>query len=886
MTAISVDGQTCYKSLGSHAWFDTLAQFSVGIPNYLRYFDERGRNKPSYIRVHNPQTLIIVSADEKPAMTLLRANGKFDMRQPKQAPPVNPNPPGSMIGGNPPTGMMGGAGMTGMDGGMPPANNMRGGTAPMPMPVMPPGSPMPMPISPSVPPGRPMPGGGTSGQSTYDPNTGEHFTAFQGGFVPPQVIQPMPGGPRPMPGGDPQPVNMQGGTPGAMMGQMTGGAGMMGQTGMTGGNPMSPPPQPANPRDEMYLTVKVGLKAALDKVEQKAADAKEKILFSSATDMDANRIDLPDVRNAVVRMPRQFWDVTLLLYERKPFIRTLGVALIQKETLKYQFRNEIICGDDIAAKEFENDLRDRISPQVVKFIYAVSKHEVTLPNATKKADPDAPPNPVPPEGGAAQPEEKKPQDINSSQITVEQEYASVRFILDLMLDNPALMQVQGLAALTAGTLRVEMEAAASPSLRHGLAAAGKVLGEKGTSDRQVPEGTWPPGAFRRESDKRDIELRIDREPGRRISWMAALLPHMGHQNLYNRLNFRQSWRDPGNWSAGNKLVPQFLDPRYPDYARFVSVTDIPLDFAATHYVGIAGVGLDAASYRAGDPATAHKRGILSYEGSASMDNVRQGRGLANTMLMIQIPHDGITGVSPWIAGGGATLRGVPEKNSIAPFVLTTDRDKKTINHDGKRGTFVLMADGSVRFVDQNVKDEVFKAMATIGGPAPEDFNLDKNEHTPLLPPPDPKDKEPAKKPVVQPPVKGDEDKKPAGGANIDQIKAALQGTWIAKSAKIDGKDAPAEFLKILQTTFKGDTITTLDGKGNPEESPYTIDVTKTPFQLEFKAPSETGPTLCVFELAGGELRVCARGPEFPGGRPTSFSSTLGSGLALIVFTKQ
>ena len=123
---------------------------------------------------------------------------------------------------------------------------------------------------------------------------------------------------------------------------------------------------------------------------------------------------------------------------------------------------------------------------------------------------------------------------------------------------------------------------------------------------------------------------------------------------------------------------------------------------------------------------------MSYEGSAGIDKIKAGRGLSNAILMIQVPHDGDTGVSPWMAGGGTTLRGVPEKNSIAPFVLSTDRNGKTINQQNKRGTYAVMADGSVRFIDQNVSDEVFQAMCTIGKVTPKDFDLDKNPNTPLI----------------------------------------------------------------------------------------------------------------------------------------------------------
>jgi hypothetical protein len=392
---------------------------------------------------------------------------------------------------------------------------------------------------------------------------------------------------------------------------------------------------------------------------------------------------------------------------------------------------------------------EHTSYQVKNFIQNLTKHEVRVPMVEKK-EPPPPPNPTPPPGPLPQPigkqppeqkpEEKKPQDANSSQITVNHQpgTSTVEFVLDLVLDNPAMTQIQGITTLTASVIRMEMEAAATASLRHLLGGAGKLLGEKGLTEGGVAPGRFPPGAFQRDR----TALITDREPRNRISWMAGLLPYMGHQNLFHRIQFNQSWRDASNWMAGNTIVPQFLDPMYPDNTRQLAVGDLPLDFAATHFVGMAGVGLDAASYKRGDPATAHKRGPLSYDDSASLDEIRAGRGLSNTILMIQVPHDGVTGVSPWIAGGGATLRGVPETNSIAPFVLSTDRNKNTMVYstDGgktkQRGTFVLMTDGSVRFIDQSIDDEVFKAMCTVGGATPKDFDLKKNPKTLLVPPPD------------------------------------------------------------------------------------------------------------------------------------------------------
>jgi len=71
-------------------------------------------------------------------------------------------------------------------------------------------------------------------------------------------------------------------------------------------------------------------------------------------------------------------------------------------------------------------------------------------------------------------------------------------------------------------------------------------------------------------------------------------------------------------------------------------------------------------------------------------------------------------VAVTIAGGGATVVGVPETKSIRPFVSSTQ--------DSKRGTYVVMLDGSVRFIGESISDEVFKALCTIrGGESIEDI---------------------------------------------------------------------------------------------------------------------------------------------------------------------
>jgi hypothetical protein len=529
------------------------------------------------------------------------------------------------------------------------------------------------------------------------------------------------------------------------------------------GSPMpipNPNPQPEptyGGHDDYYLTIKPSLKAMLDKMETTGSES-SKVLFSSATDMDANTINPPppEFSNTVVRRPRQVWDATLLLQERKPRIRMLGTSLTQHEPLRYRYRNELSCGLEIDAKEFQRELLEKSAATMTTFVKRLTNHEIKIvKEEEKKPLPIDPSNPMPmPMPGFPMPgfpgqtpqiPVETPPEITKSQVTVTQTTNTVELTLDIVPDNWSRLAMEAIANLAASSMRGEADSAANASLRHVLANAGKEMPEKGLSARGIDAGSYPPGAFKRG----DALMRTDREPMNRISWMTALLPYMGHQNLFDRVKFDQSWRSPGNWIAGGTLVPQFLDPMYPDHARLIGIDGTPMDFAATHFVGIAGVGLDAAAYKRGDPATKHKQGVLSYDQSAKLADVSAGRGQANTILMIQVPHDGRTGVSPWIAGGGATLRGVEEKNSIAPFVLSTDRNGKPMLNQGKRGTYALMTDGSVRFIDQNVADDVFKAMATVNGPNPEGFNLERNEHTPLVPALDAKGAPAPKQPEVK-----------------------------------------------------------------------------------------------------------------------------------------
>jgi hypothetical protein len=162
----------------------------------------------------------------------------------------------------------------------------------------------------------------------------------------------------------------------------------------------------------------------------------------------------------------------------------------------------------------------------------------------------------------------------------------------------------------------------------------------------------------------------------------------------------------------------------------------------THFVGIAGVGLDAGSYREGDPRTAKKLGVFGFDRVTRVEQITDG--LDRTIAAIQVPPNRHR---PWLAGGEATVVGIDETDSVKPFVCVT--------HQGRKGTFALMGDGKVRFIPQTISDADFQALCTIAGGEAVDVErlAPEVKREEIAQAPAPVRPVPAKaKPPVQPPV--------------------------------------------------------------------------------------------------------------------------------------
>jgi hypothetical protein len=211
-------------------------------------------------------------------------------------------------------------------------------------------------------------------------------------------------------------------------------------------------------------------------------------------------------------------------------------------------------------------------------------------------------------------------------------------------------------------------------------------------------GKFPRGARSRPSTVNRMGLPF--APEQRLSWMVELLPALGYRQLYDSINKNdEGWNSPRNLRAARAWVPEFLDPSQdPDSWRASLTSVVGRDLGATHFVGLSGIGVNAAEL-ADTPENAKRLGIFGYERETAVSAVTDG--LDKTIFMIQVDPNI---ARPWIRGGGATVQGVTETDCFKPFRV------RQANLD--YGAYAIMCDGSIRFIKTDIPDAVFKAMVT------------------------------------------------------------------------------------------------------------------------------------------------------------------------------
>ncbi len=199
--------------------------------------------------------------------------------------------------------------------------------------------------------------------------------------------------------------------------------------------------------------------------------------------------------------------------------------------------------------------------------------------------------------------------------------------------------------------------------------------------------------------------RADLAPERRLSWLVALLPYLELEQqqrtrsdavtafgtVYAAINRDLPWDAAENRDAVATTVRPFLCPANDNRAP-------PGAPGLTHYVGVAGVGEDAAAL----PAGHRDAGVFGHNRTTDRETILAGRGTSETMMAAETSDSG-----PWAAGGYPTVRGLDPARR--PY-LGRGRQFGGVHRGGLN---VLFADGSVRFLSEGIEPRVLEAHARV-----------------------------------------------------------------------------------------------------------------------------------------------------------------------------
>ncbi len=203
----------------------------------------------------------------------------------------------------------------------------------------------------------------------------------------------------------------------------------------------------------------------------------------------------------------------------------------------------------------------------------------------------------------------------------------------------------------------------------------------------------------------------------RLSYLVELITYMDQLRLL--MDKEKGWHDEENLvpkisisdenhrPIGTKPLGEIKTFRCP-----ADATISPADQASlTNYMGISGVGSNAAELRLGYPGV----GFFGCERQIKLEDIKDGT--ANTLAIMETDWKN----GPWTAGGFSTVRSLNFED--APYVGAG----RAFGSGHRRGahwwsptssvvfTQAVFADGSVHTLTAEISPEVLEALATISG---------------------------------------------------------------------------------------------------------------------------------------------------------------------------
>ncbi len=151
-------------------------------------------------------------------------------------------------------------------------------------------------------------------------------------------------------------------------------------------------------------------------------------------------------------------------------------------------------------------------------------------------------------------------------------------------------------------------------------------------------------------------------------WATSILPFVDQAQLYNRVDFDQPWNAPDNTELFKLELPVYLNPNIDEKVS-------PEGMGLSHYVG--------------------NELVMKTNSGIGIRDITDGT--SNTILAFEVGEN----FKPW---GDPT-------NIASP----ADRMKSGNIKAFRGGSHVLLGDGSVRFVSENIDPAILKKLETPGG---------------------------------------------------------------------------------------------------------------------------------------------------------------------------
>ncbi len=200
----------------------------------------------------------------------------------------------------------------------------------------------------------------------------------------------------------------------------------------------------------------------------------------------------------------------------------------------------------------------------------------------------------------------------------------------------------------------------------------------------------------------------DLPPEQRLSWIVSIAPYMESDSVFKQFDLTRGSGDPKNEKATSNRLHYLACPASGEYDRDTRQWKSPTPL--THYVGVAGVGADAATLPLGHP----RAGVFgSDRRTAIPDDFSDGT--SNTLLLIETANN----PGHWAYGGFATVRGF--EPDAAPYIGPGrpfggfHNGPLVLSGERAHGCNVGFADGSYRMLTNKTAPEVLEALATVGG---------------------------------------------------------------------------------------------------------------------------------------------------------------------------